>query len=99
MSMISAGYIVFDNNGTIHGCGATADAAWSDYKTTMAEANIAVLEDDEDSTEQDGSWTRASAMQIRAASAALLALVNARGGDVAWDTVGGVACTRDEAEA
>jgi hypothetical protein len=91
-----AGYVVFDNNHVIQGVGATADEAWEDYRDAMKVAGITVLDDDEDSPEQDGSWTRGSEMKISAASADLLALVNRRGGKCAWVTVNGVACTRDE---
>lgn len=96
-AIIAAGYIVVDNE-AIHGTGPTADAAWADMLETMKEGGIEVLDDDADSTEQQGGWTRASSFKIRAASAVLIAAVKERGGDIGWHDVGGVCCTRDEEE-
>jgi hypothetical protein len=87
----AAGYIVSDNEGTIHGYGATADAAWSEMLRAMQQAGIAVLDDDADSTEQSGSWTRESGMKLLPATAALLADVDTKGCAIRWDVVGGVA--------
>jgi len=92
----AAGFIVHDNE-LIHGVGATADEAWADMKQTMDAANISLLEDDADSEAELGSWTLASDMKLRAASADLLRDVVDRGGNCGWYVVGGVACTRDEA--
>jgi hypothetical protein len=95
----SAGYIVYDNNATIHGLGATEDEAWNMYRQTMADAGVTVLNDDDDSSEQDGNWTRASSMRIMAASQNLLTAVYERGGDIAWHNVAGVAVTQSEYDA
>ena len=92
-----AGYIVHDDT-AIHGYGATREAAWDDMLRTMEQAAIAVLGDEEDSTDQLGSWTRASDMVVVAATADLLGMVEEWGGMCGWRNVGGVACTRFEAE-
>ena len=97
-AITSTGYIVADNNGTIHGLGATADLAWEDMERALSAAGIAILDDDADSTEEDGSWTRASGMKIWASTQGLLDDVAKRGGTIAWDRCGMVACTCDEAE-
>jgi len=92
----AAGYIVFDNNYTIHGYGESVDEAWSVYKETMADAGITVLDEDEDSSEQIGEWTRASGMRVIAASQKLLADIEEQGGDIAWHGVNDVAVTQSE---
>lgn len=94
----AAGYIVYDNEGLIHGYGPTADAADADMRRTMDIANIKLLSDADDSTAEVGSWTRESGMKTIAATRALLDMVDSRGGNCAWRTVGGVACTREEEE-
>jgi len=97
-TMTAAGYIITDNEGIIYGTGATVDAAWADAEYAFRAARVALLDDD-DSTEQSGSWTRRSGLTVHPASAALLAEVESKGGDLAWRKVGGVAVTRDEADA
>ena len=92
----TAGYVV-TNNEAIWGVGATADAAWSDFENQMEMANVSIVGDAVD--DMDGSWTRESDYTIRPATAALLAEVDAKGGNIGWSTRGGVACTRDEADA
>lgn len=98
-TMTAAGYIINDNEGIIYGTGATVDAAWADAEYAFRTARVALLDDDDDSTEQLGSWTRRSGLTVHPASAALLAEVESKGGDLAWRKVGGVAVTRDEADA
>ena len=97
MTIEAAGYIVTDNE-LIHGVGATADEAWADALTILHDARIVLLSDDDD-TEQYGSWMRESYLHIRSASAGLLRDVEDKGGDCGWHMAGGVACTRDEADA
>jgi hypothetical protein len=80
----TAGYIVTDNEGAIHGAGVTADEAWADMKVTMEWAGIALLSDDADSSEELGSWTRESNLTIRPAGASLLAAIEAGGGTISW---------------
>lgn len=92
----SAGYIVHDGNDTIQGCGATVEAAWSDMQSTLKSAHIAILGDDDDTSDLDGSWVLGSGLKTIPASAGLLAMVESAGGSCTWDTVNGVACTRDE---
>lgn len=100
-----AGYIVTDNE-VIWSKGDTAEAAWDALLSFMAIACIQVIDDREyRSTEQqeedeiavaEGGWTMLSNFHIQSASAALLADVESRGGDIAWSSVDGVCCTRDE---
>lgn len=94
----SAGFIVHDNNNTVHGYGETASDAWSDMERTMRNANVEILPDDADSTQCLGSWTREGNLTTVAASAALLRAAEDIGGNVTWKTVRGVACTPNEAE-
>lgn len=97
----AAGYIVHDNEGVVHGYGASADAAWDDMLQTMAQSGIAVLPAAADSTLQLGAWTRENGLKILPATAALLALIESDGGDCTWGraTIGGVACTQAEEQA
>jgi hypothetical protein len=95
-NIAAAGYIVHDNNGTVHGYGPTADAAWADMLGTMAQAQIELLPDDADSTNCLGSWTRESGMKLAPASQSLLDLIESVGGHVTLDFVGGVACAQSE---
>ena len=91
----AAGYIVHNDN-AIWGVGATADAAWEDFRAGMREAGVVILTTDQDADEQLGSWTREGDYTIRPATAALLAEVAARGGAIAWGEIGRVACTIEE---
>lgn len=91
-----AGYIVHDNEGIIHGCGETADAAWSDMENTMRHANIEIVPDDADTSDHWGNWARESCYKIAPATAALLRRVYDDGGACSWGTAGGVACTVEE---
>jgi hypothetical protein len=96
-TITAAGYIISDNEGIIYATGATVDAAWSDAEATFDSAQIALLDNDDDSTEQHGSWTRRSGLTVRPATAGLIDAIDAMGGALAWTDCGGVACTRDEA--
>lgn len=95
MTQESTGYIVTDNE-LIHGYGPSADAAWADAIRTLDMARIKLLADDEDSTEELGSWMRASDLKIRPASPQMLADVEAKGGAIGWRIRDGVAITCDE---
>tara|TARA_R110000868_G_C10735238_1_gene751943 strand:- start:190 stop:501 length:312 start_codon:yes stop_codon:yes gene_type:complete len=95
-TMTAAGYIISDNEGTIHGFGATVDLAWADAEATLATAQIVMLSDDDDSTEQNGSWTRRSGLMVHPATAALIEEIDAKGGACGWRAVGGVACSIEE---
>ena len=92
-----AGYIVH-NNEAIWGYGRTADAAWDSFLAEMAADGVKILGDDDDSGDEHGLWTRERDYSIRSASAALLAQAASQGGAIGWCDVGGVACTRAEAE-
>jgi hypothetical protein len=78
------GYIVVDNEGTIHGYGATVDSAEADMERTMEQAGIELLDDGEDSTALLGSWTFRSNLKTIPATTSLLADVKTRGGNIAW---------------
>jgi hypothetical protein len=100
MTNITAdGYIVHDNEGLIHGYGATANDAWMDMMLTFQNARIELLEDDEEPTDRDGSWTRMSGLTTTPATAAMLRLVKDHGGNCTWGKIGIVACTVAEEEA
>ncbi len=88
----AAGYIVADNE-TIWGYGETADAAWSHMLEEMRMNGIQVLDDGEEAEHELAATADADDFRIWPASAALLADVERRGGDIAWRRVGGVACT------
>lgn len=95
----AAGYIVHDNEGIIHGDGNTVNQAWGDAENTFGIAGVTLLDDDADSTEQQGAWTRWSGLKVVPASNALMDELWANGGDdVAWRLVNGVAVTLDEAD-
>ena len=94
----STGYIVVDNEQTIYGYGPTTDLAWADLLRTLHGAQVTILDDDADSSDFPGSWTRVSGFRILPASAALLDLVDTAGGLCGWELIGGVACTEDEAD-
>lgn len=93
------GYVV-TNDDAIWSASDTADAAWAQFLADMKSSGVTLLRDDQDEVaDSDGPWTRASGYKLISASAALLAEVDDRGGNIAWRTVGGVACTLTEAEA
>ena len=92
----SAGYMVTDTQKTaIYGVGETVDEAWAQV---VAEADDETFEDqDGNAISQDVIFEKS--YRAQAASAALIAKVNAEGGDLAWGEVGGVACTTGEENA
>jgi len=81
-----AGYIMADNNGTIHGFGSTPDAARADAIEYLSHAMILLVADDADEEEIpcEASWMRASDLRLYPASPALMAAVPDLGGDIAW---------------
>lgn len=92
----SAGYMITDVQGTaIYGVGETVDEAWAEV---VAEADPDTFED-QDGNEVSHDEVFEKSYRAQAASAALIAKVNAEGGDLAWGEVGGVACTTDEENA
>lgn len=93
----AAGYIITDNDNIIHGSGDTLDDAWADAENTFGCAGVALLDDDADSTEQQGAWTRRSGLKGMPASAALMDELWDCGGDISWGRVNGIAVTMDEA--
>lgn len=87
------GYIVSDNENVIHGSGTTVDLAWADAESNFRSAGITLLDDGDDSTEQQGAWTRRSGLRVHPASQSLLAQVEAEGGAKPWRLVDGLAVT------
>jgi hypothetical protein len=65
----------------------------------FSDAGIDLIEDDVDSGTLLGAWSRASNYIVLPATAALLADVRDRGGDIEWyRTRDGVACVESECE-
>jgi hypothetical protein len=102
--LTAAGFIVHDNE-AIYAIGATSDEAWSAFVREMAESpGIVILGENEDTSDlpdipdEPCNWMRESDFHIRAATAALLAMVEERGGNIAWDARRGIACTVEEGE-
>lgn len=95
-TIIASGYIIADNEGTIHGTGASVDLAWQDAEGTLVQAQVTLLDDDADTTGQI-SWTLRSGLTAHPASAALIDFVEASG-TTGWRSVAGVACTIGEAD-
>lgn len=91
-----SGYVVADKSGLIHGIGDSASSAWADAESTLGHAGIAILSDDDDTSEELGSWMRRSDLVAWPATAALIQDVETRGGAIAWTNIGRVACTVDE---
>ena len=83
MSVEAAGYVVVQEHYAIFGYGITQEAAWA--------------EAEEWADLEDGEWPEDFACYP--ATAALLAEVEARGGDIPYGRVGGVCCTLIEEEA
>ena len=88
-----AGYVAFDTQKTaIYGFGSSVDEAWA---SVMQNTDRPVDFDGEEVS--DEKW--AEGFQFSGASQALLAAINEHGGDIAWQSVNGVACTDAEFEA
>lgn len=85
------GYIITDNENTIHGSGNTVDAAWEDAEYTFGCAGVALLDDDADVDAELGNWTYRSGLRVLPATSALLDEIERDGGLVAWRLVDGVA--------
>lgn len=101
----SAGFIVIGGD-HIQATGKTADAAWSEFLATMSQSGVTVVDDVDageevtnEMIENGHSFVRASTQKIQAASAALLAEVEEKGGAISWGYQGGIACTRNEEDA
>lgn len=85
------GYIITDNENTIHGSGNTVDAAWEDAGYTFGCAGVTLLEDDDDASAEMGKWMYRSQLRVLPATPALLDEIERDGGLVAWRLVDGVA--------
>ena len=89
----AAGYMIQDKQGyAIHGIGATVDEAWAEVVANAGPFTNSVG----DEITPDEAFED---FKVYGATAALIDKVKAEGGDIAWSVVGGVACTRQEAEA
>jgi hypothetical protein len=87
----SAGYVIYDLDQTaIYGTGATVDEAW---QQVMSGCDRPLNAFDGEPV-SDEAWF--AQFKVRGASAALIAQVESKGGDIAWGYLGGVACTVDE---
>lgn len=90
----AAGYMIQDRQGyAIHGIGETVDEAWAEV---VAGAGPFF---DAHGNERDAETAYLEEFTTYGATAALLAKVRAEGGAISWAVIGGVACTREEAEA
>jgi hypothetical protein len=98
-TIVPAGYIVTTNE-TIFGTGATEDAAWANFLDGMKQAGLRVVDELTINSHGDvgEDETLSSLYSIRSATAALIADVEARGGDIGWHSANGVCCTRTEYE-
>lgn len=92
-NITAAGYMIQDKQGyAIHGIGATVDEAWAEVVANAGPfTNSAGDEITADEAFKD--------FKVYGATAALIAQVKDEGGAIAWDVIGGVACTRHESEA
>jgi len=86
----SVGYVIYDTQEyAIYGAGATVDEAWEqvmDECERPLDTNGALVDDD--------AWY--SMFTVSCASQALLDLVEAEGGAIAWCLVDGVVCAPSE---
>jgi len=96
MAIITAAGYITASDPLIYGYGTTADASLADALACLANAQIEIVEDDADTTDHQGHTLRRSDLHTHPATAALLALVEDRGGDCSWHVAGGVARTWDE---
>lgn len=93
-SIAFAGYVMFDTQKTaIYGVGASVDEAWQDVMSNCDRPTNAFTGE----PISDDAWFEQ--FKVSGASKALLDMVNDKGGDIAWHSVGGVACTEAEFEA
>ena len=99
MSIQSAGFVVIGGD-AIWGFGATESDAWDNFLTTMAAANIKVV--DHRSIDTDGVFlpeeALASDFRLVAATASLLRTVENDGSPRSWSQIGVVCCTDAEAQ-
>jgi hypothetical protein len=82
----------------IYGLGANGTDSRINAQRELGAAHIHLLSDDDDSTEQLGLWMRATTLRTTPCTDALAELVEARGGDCAWQIVDGVADVIDQEE-
>jgi hypothetical protein len=95
---ITAASYVVCNNEAIWGVGETEDMAWTDFVRQMENANILIVSWGGEPPDDGSAWTRGHDYRVRPATAALLAQVEAEGGNIGWREAGGVACTVAESE-
>jgi hypothetical protein len=92
---VALGFIVAVND-LIYGYGKTEKDAVEDALTTLRNARIIVIKDD-DAEPEDNSWVHEDALWTVPATAQLLEMVETQGGDIGFWDLNGVACTLDEA--
>lgn len=99
-----SGYIVASDT-TIDGLGATEDEAWDDLRAALRSGGITLVESGDDLPvdswgERDPTFVSQDRYTCMEATSALMAEVEARGGDLYWTTLAdGTACTEEERDA
>ena len=88
--METVGYFVADELG-VYGIGTTETAAWVDCRRVLDLVDVDVLDDDADTTEQSGSWTKLNKFRAYPATVAAIAAVEKLGGNRGWVVQNGVA--------
>lgn len=93
MKIQATGYIIQDRQGNaIFGYGATVDEAWAMVKEGADPFMDAY------GNEKSDDRAFVEDFKTYGATDALIEKVKTEGGAIAWDVVGGVACTREEGE-
>jgi hypothetical protein len=96
--LVAAGYVVHDGHrlgggvAAIWGHGPTAEVAEANFRQVMATAQVTILGPGEQLTDRAQNFTHSASYRTIPATAALLALVEAMGGAIAWRVVDGIAC-------
>jgi len=91
--LTAAGYMIQDLQGNaIFGVGATVDEAWAQVVDAVGTFHGPM------GNEISADEAYQTQFKTFGATQALLDKVAAEGGNIAWGVIGGVGCTRDEAE-
>lgn len=91
--MKPAGYVIVDrDHSAIWALGETEDAAWANLIAEMALAGVTVV----DGASEAPHETSISNYSVFPATTALIERVRDCGGNIAWDGINGVLCTREE---
>jgi hypothetical protein len=101
-SIKADGFACYDNTqGTINriwGVGATEEEARTEARSSLGEAGIQIIADDEEAEDWNPSWLREGSMGVLRATKALIERVRKDSGDIAWTMRDHVACTSEEAD-